>query len=140
MFYMWLILSIILILVEIFTVGIITVFMALSALIIAGLSLIGFDIYQQIIFFVLLSLLLIIAARPLLLQYVNKKIVKTNANTLIGKEFIVYESIDNFKNQGKIKINDLVWMAKSDDERLIEKGSLVQVIAIDGVKLIVKKI
>ena len=41
---------------------------------------------------------------------------------------------------GQIKIGTEVWSAKSEDESVIEENSKVEVVKIDGVKAVVKKI
>ena len=65
------------------------------------------------------------------------KIVPTNADTLIGAQAVVIESIDNLQAKGQVKIRGQIWTARSADENLIyETGAVVTVLAIEGVKLI----
>lgn len=38
---------------------------------------------------------------------------------------------------GQVKVNGEIWSAKTEDESKIEKGTEIEVLKIDGVKLIV---
>ena len=46
---------------------------------------------------------------------------KTNMDIYIDKEFKLLEGCD-FENNGSIKINDVVWTAKSENGQKIEKN------------------
>ena len=65
------------------------------------------------------------------------KIVPTNADALIGAQAVVIEAINNLHAQGQVKIRGQVWTARSSEEGVTyEKGEVVSVLAIEGVKLI----
>ena len=91
----------------------------------------------QIMIFIILSVILLLLTRPLAKKLMNKTIVPTNADSLIGQIGQVIESIDNFKSQGRVAIDGLDWSARSDDGGKIEKGTNVVVKKITGVRLIV---
>ena len=61
-------------------------------------------------------------------------------NSLIGKKAVVIQKIDNLSQTGQVRINDIEWMARteSDGEKIPEE-SVVEIEAVRGVKLIVKK-
>ena len=64
-----------------------------------------------------------------------------NVYTILGKKAIVTQSIDNIKGQGQIKIDGDMWSARNDDgEETIAEGDTVEVIRIEGVKAMVRKI
>ena len=86
------------------------------------------------------SAVLLFLTRPLAVKYLNKGAVHTNADSLIGKEAVVTEKIDNLKSTGAVQVNGQVWTARSvNPEHSIEKDEIVMVRAIEGVKLIVGK-
>lgn len=61
-------------------------------------------------------------------------------NSLIGKRAVVIQKIDNLSQMGQVRINDIEWMARSEsDEETIPEKSVVEIEAVQGVKLIVKK-
>ena len=94
----------------------------------------------QLIVFVVLSAALIIGLRPIakkfLLRHMNEK---TNTDTFIGKKvYMITEA--SFGTLGSVKIADVVWSAVPEDEtETIEAGAVVEVLAIRGNKLIVKR-
>ena len=68
----------------------------------------------------------------------NKSTLKTNVDSLAGEQGIVSETIDNLEATGKVKLNDVFWMARSEDGSIINEGTVVEIVRVDGVKLIVK--
>ena len=70
-------------------------------------------------------------------KYLNPKIQKTNADSLVGKECPVTEGICNLRSQGQVKVNGMTWSARSADDSEVPAGSIVRIERIEGVKLIV---
>lgn len=61
-------------------------------------------------------------------------------NSLIGKKAVVIQKIDNLSQTGQVRINDIEWMARTEsDGETIQEESVVEIEAVRGVKLIVKK-
>ena len=58
-------------------------------------------------------------------------------DSLIGKEGIVKQEINNIEAQGVVKLNGMDWTARSVDGTNIPEGEKVLVDSIDGVKLMV---
>lgn len=68
----------------------------------------------------------------------NESRVKTNVNSMIGKEGRVTETIDNYNQKGIVIINGLEWTARSSrDDLIIPEGSKVVINEIKGVKVFV---
>lgn len=136
----WLILFVILLVIEIFTMGLTTVWFAGGALIAFILAFVGFDLPVQIIVFLLVSIALLVITRPIAMKYFNQERQRTNAESLIGQKAIVLEKIDTLRGVGCVEVNGLEWSAKTDElEDTIEAGEIVVIEGIQGVKLIVKK-
>ena len=139
MLYIWLTLAIVFAITEVVTVGLTTIWFSLGALVSLLLVICGVDnITVQIVVFVLVSLLSLIATRPLVKKYINKKVQPTNADRCIGKEAFVTEEINNVLSKGAVKVNGVEWSARSEDNSVIEIGEKVKIISIDGVKVIVQ--
>lgn len=136
----WLILFIILLVIEIATLGLTTIWFAAGALVAFIAAVLGLGVGIQIILFFLSSLILLIFTRPIAVKYLNKTRTKTNAESLLGKTAVVTESIDNLRNMGTAVVNGQEWTARalSDDIR-IEKDMEVTIIEIKGVKLMVEE-
>lgn len=137
----WLIISAVLIVTEIMTLGLTTIWFAAGALVAAVGAYIGIGIIGQLLLFIVVSVILLALTRPLAIKYLNDKTVRTNADSLIGEIAIVTEDIDNIAGKGAAKIQGEEWTARStEDETMIEKGEKVKILKISGVKLIVSKI
>ena len=58
----------------------------------------------------------------------------------IGQEAVVTQYIDNLHSSGEVVVNGQHWSARSvNPEHTIEKGEVVMIRSIEGVKLIVGK-
>ena len=66
--------------------------------------------------------------------------MKTNAYSIIGKKGIVISKINNIEGNGQVKIDGDVWSAKSVDDTDIPKDTEIEIVEIDGVKAVVKKV
>lgn len=136
---LWLVVVIISIGVEAFTLGLTSIWFAggaLAALVAAAFSL---PISVQIVIFFAVSLLLLYFTRPIAVKYFNKDRVKTNAESLVGRQAIVISEIDNLQGIGQVTVAGQEWTARSvDDDVKLAVGTVVDIMAINGVKLMVK--
>lgn len=139
MVWVWLALLVLFIITEVATVQLTTIWFAGGALIAMLLSAFGVkSIVIQVIAFLAVSIILLLATRPLVKKYINKKSQPTNADRCIGEKAVVTEEINNLLGKGTAKINGVEWTARSENDENIELGTTVTVVKIDGVKLIVK--
>lgn len=136
----WLILLIICIGIEIPTMGLTTIWFAGGALVAIFAAVIGAPIWLQAVLFIVVSLLLLFFTRPIAVKYFNKDRVKTNVESMVGRQAIVISEIDNLQGIGQVTVGGQEWSARSADERVnIAVGAVVTVVAINGVKLIVRE-
>lgn len=136
----WLILLVILIIIELMTMALTTVWFAGGALVAAIVAGFGGSVGLQLIVFVLVSLILLIFTRPVAVKYFNKDHTRTNSESLVGKQAIVISEIDNIEGIGQATVGGQEWTARSvDDAVKLPVGAVVYIRAIDGVKLIVEE-
>lgn len=136
----WLVLFVALLIIEILTMGLTTIWFAGGAIIAYVLAFVGFDLPVQIIVFLLASILLLVLTRPIAVKFFNQQRQRTNAESLIGQKAIVREDIDTLRGVGRVEVNGMEWSAKTDEqEDTIETGTIVVIEGIQGVKLIVRK-
>ena len=95
-------------------------------------------IWQVVIFFAA-SLVCLAMIRPMASQYLRGNIVATNADRVIGRHVQLLKDITG-ETWGELKVNGVVWNASSVDGHPIGGGSLVEIVAIEGAKLLVKKL
>jgi membrane protein implicated in regulation of membrane protease activity len=135
----WLILFAVLLVIEIFTMGLTTIWFAGGALIAALGAWIGFPLWLQIVLFVLVSVALLIFTRPITVKYFNKSRTRTNADRAIGEHAVVAEKIDNLLGVGRVMIKGVDWSARAeDDTKMYDVGQTVTVVRIEGVTAIVE--
>lgn len=136
----WLIIFMILLVIEILTMGLTTIWFAGGALAAFLIGVIGFGLKVQIVTFLAVSIVLLVLTRPVAVKYFNRERQKTNAERLIGQRAYVLEEIDTMKSVGRVEIQGLEWSAKTDEpDGKIAKDKVVVVEGIQGVKLIVRE-
>lgn len=136
----WLVLFVVLLIIEILTMGLTTVWFAGGALVAFILAYVGFGLPVQIIVFLLVSIILLILTRPIAIKFFNKERQKTNAESLIGQKAVVLETIDTIHGTGRVEVNGMEWSAKVDEASYtVDAGEIVVIEGIQGVKLIVRK-
>ena len=136
---LWLIVVAVMLIVEIFTMGLTTIWFSLGAVVAAIASNMGASMWMQIILFAVVSVVVMLLVRPFAMKVMNKEKAKTNLDEMIGELAVVIETIDNQKEQGLVKFRGVEWMARSTDNSVIEKEQVVVVDSVSGVKLMVKK-
>ena len=143
MAWTWLIIAIALTVLELFTYQFVSIWFAFGGFITTIITAIFPDlgIGWQISVFVISSLIMLFATRPLVRKLLSKrsKDHETNLQLVLGKDAVVVEDINNIEGRGAIKINGLVWSARSESGEDISAGEIVVINKIDGNKTIVNK-
>ena len=135
----WLILFIILIVIEIFTMGLTTIWFAGGALAALLMAFIGLSLPVQVGVFIIVSVILLVVTRPIAVKYFNKERLKTNADSLIGQQALVLQDVDTLHAAGLVEVNGQEWSARTEEPNgFIPKDRIVLIEGIRGVKLIVK--
>jgi len=134
---MWFIAMVAMLGVELATVSLTSIWFALGALAALIAALCGAPIWLQVVWFLVVSVLALIATRPLVKKYINGKTTPTNADMLMGQTCVVTEPISNLSETGAVKIGGKVWTARSEDGTVFAPGEKVVAVRIEGVKLIV---
>lgn len=137
MWYVWLILAGIFLIGEVLTSGFLIFWFSLGSLIAMIVSLFIPNVTVQTAIFLISSVILILATKPLIKKFANTKTVKTNAQAIIGKKGLVTKDINSIKATGQVKIEGELWSAIGKDDMDIPKGTEVKVNEIKGVKVIV---
>ncbi|GFI08094.1 hypothetical protein IMSAGC007_00538 [Lachnospiraceae bacterium] len=136
----WLILFIVLLVIEIITLGLTTIWFAGGALTAFVLSMLEVPPTVQWAVFCAVSLILLFATRPWAVRYFNsQKKEKTNVDSLIGRTAVVTSEIRNLEGKGEVFVNGLTWTARAgEDSLVIKEDTHVTITAVQGVKLIVE--
>ena len=136
----WLVVLVVLVIIELLTMGLTTVWFAGGALIATIATLFHAPLALQVILFLIVSAVLLFFTRPLAVKYFNKDRVRTNAESLVGRQAIVISEIDNLQGIGQVNVGGMEWSARTrmDGVRL-PVGTVTTVLAINGVKLVVEE-
>lgn len=137
----WLAILIILVVIEIFTLGLTTIWFAGGALLAIVVAALGGPVWLQIMIAAVVSGVLLFFTRPIAMKYFNRDRERTNAESLVGRQAIVISEINNLQGIGQVTINGMEWTARSIvDGQTIEAGEIVIIRGINGVKLLVERL
>ena len=136
----WVVALVVFLIVEAVTAGLVSIWFVFGSLVALICAPLGAAVWLQIFWFVIVSVATLVLTRPLVKRYVDSRSVATNADRSIGRTAVVTERIDNLAATGAVKLDGVVWTARSTDDAVaIETGERVTVRAIEGVKLIVER-
>jgi len=133
----WLAIILLLVVIEVSTVQLTTVWFVVSGIISMILSIFINSIEIQFAIFVIGGIVLLFTTRPYLMKKLKVKESRTNLDRVIGMNGVVTQDIEKL-SPGEVKVDGKRWTAISDKE--IKKGKVVEILKIEGVKLKVKEI
>ena len=134
----WLIAMIVLLVIEGIVPGLVSIWFAAGALIALISALFGAPLWMQVMWFLLVSIVLLVLTRPLAKKYVNSRVTATNADRLIGMDCLVTEDVDNLRGTGAVTVDGKTWTARmADQDSKALKGTIVRAERIEGVRIIV---
>lgn len=136
----WLVIFLVLLIIEIMTLGLTTIWFAFGAIGAFIASLFNAGIVIEVIIFLIISIITLLITRPIAVKYFSKDKIKTNVEGIIGKYAVVTEAIVDGNSNGKAKLNGEIWTARSYDGSYIQIDETVEIMEVEGVKLIVKKV
>jgi len=134
MWVFWLVATGIFFVGEMLTTGFLIFWLGVGSIIALLVSLFTSNLVIQTAAFVLSSIILIFATKPLTDKFSKKDFVATNVYTLNGKKGIVIEEINPTIGKGQIKVGGEIWSAICDENIVIQKDSEVEIVRIQGVK------
>lgn len=140
MVWVWLAAFVLAIIIEACTQDFVSIWFAVGSLV----SLIINDfipIWGEIIVFAVVSFVSLILTRPLVKKMTERSTRYTNVDEFVGKRVRVEREITKF-DAGEIKINGIIYSAvlMENVEDGIEVDKIVEIVALKGNKVVVKKI
>lgn len=132
----WLVLVIVLAIIELVTVNLLTIWFCFSGVVALIASFYIDNVAVVATIFALLGIFLLFTTRPILKEYLptQKRVLKLEK--LIGKYGVVTKDISD-DEEGQVKVSNRKYPAISDKK--LSVGTEIEVVNIDGLKLIVKK-
>ena len=141
MFWVWLGVIVVTAILEFVTMELVSIWFTAGAIIpfiMAATNSVRWEI--QLAVFVVLSAILVASLRSVTKKFLLRNSnEKTNINALIGQKHRMLSRTD-FETIGSVRINDVVWSVSGEDQQTIEKDEIVEIVKVEGNKLIVKKV
>jgi membrane protein implicated in regulation of membrane protease activity len=134
----WSILLVAAVIAEFGTQQLVSIWFAAGSIVALITAAVGGSEMVQLVVFTAVSLVLLIFTRPILQKFLRFEIRDTNAKADLGKNAVVIQEIDPQKGTGRARLGDVEWRAVSSDSCIIQVGSVVKVLDIDGTRLIVE--
>lgn len=125
--------------IEALTAGLVSIWFVAGALAALVAALLDTSFLVQLALFAVVSAIALAATRPLVRKMTTGKIVPTNADRVLGQEAKVTETIDNENSTGAVYADGKTWTARSADDTVIRRGSVVVIERMEGVRLFVKE-
>lgn len=137
----WLVIFVLMIIIEAMGPNLVSIWFAVGALVSLILSFIpGVPWWVELIVFVAVSAITLLALRPVFKKYLKKNTYQSNIDSFTGKRGYVIEEI-TYLTPGTVKIGDVKWNAvPADKDEKISVNAVIEVVAVNGNKLIVKKV
>ncbi len=136
----WIVLALIFFAAEIFTAGFVLLCFGFGALAAAGLAFFGLGLTWQLLAFIVVSSAAVLLSRPFAERVTSKGPQDVAGDRVLGKRAVVLQAIDPIANTGMVRVDTEEWRAESVDHSPIAKDSVVEVVAVEGVRLQVRRI
>jgi membrane protein implicated in regulation of membrane protease activity len=141
---LWIVLGVILIITETFTLGFVLLWFGIGALAAALVGLLGFGVVSQFLVFAIVSIALTALSRTIFAKYYSHgddEQIKTGIDSLPGQIGTVTISSKGALREGAVKVYGSTWTAFPElgEEPLME-GEKVEVIRVQGSSIYVKRI
>ena len=136
----WFVLMVVFLIVEAACpIHLVSIWFAAGSLVAMLVSFLGGPLWLQITAFLVVSCLLVALLWPFIKKFLRPRLEKTNVDAVIGSKGVVTVTIDNTAAAGQIRLGAMEWTARSTTGAVIEKGTVVHVDRIEGVKAFVSE-
>lgn len=138
----WIVIGVIFIVAEIFTLGFVLLWFGIGALLAGLMNLLGFGYVTQFLVFAIVSAVLTALSRRILVKFLNTGTeVAIGIEALPGKIGIVTESSKGVLNEAAVKVYGSVWRAYPEEgEEPLNQGEKVMITRIEGASIYVRKV
>ena len=124
---------------EIVIPGLVTIWLALAALILTAISFFIKNPNIEFVIFTVLSIVFVIFTRPVLKKYLEDK--KTNFSSKMGGQELKIEKVVDLESPKKVyevKFKGVIWKGVSSE--IFREGEIVKIEDFEGNKIILEKI
>ncbi len=138
--FVWAFAAVALVGLEFATVSLVSIWFAVGALAAFFTAIFTDAVWIQLVVFTVVSIVMLLCTRPFVKRFLQNKKTATNADSLIGKTCTVIKEIGPEDILGRVKKDDVYWLAFSLDPKVcFAEGEQAVIAAIDGNKLCLAK-
>ncbi|HHW86954.1 MAG TPA: NfeD family protein [Chloroflexi bacterium] len=134
----WAAMGIIFLIAELFTTGFFLFCFGIGAAAAALLAYLGVDPFIQVAAFIGVSGVAVLLTRPLTRRLNEQHKNFVGSDRVLEKRAIVLTEINPSLGAGLVRVDAEEWRATSEDGRVIAKDTIVEVIRIEGTRLVVR--
>ncbi len=136
---LWIVVAVVMALIEALSLGMFTMWFVVGAIAALVAQLLGFGAVVQIIVFLVVSVVLLVALRPYALKHRNRG--EAAEPSLTGQSARVIIDIPADGTPGRVETADrMTWAALSATGEAIEFGARVHIVGQESIKLLVERI
>ena len=136
---LWIIIAVVFGIIEVATLGILTIWFALGALAAAVAAILGAGVPLQIILFFVISIALLYFTRPLAEKYLKIGKHKTNVESLVGPRAVVLQGFGPGQ-AGRARVRGQEWACEAADRKEgFAEGEEAVIVRIEGVRLLLQR-
>lgn len=139
MVIVWLAICIIALILEAITTEIVSIYFSFGAIVAMICAIFEMSFWPQVWIYIAVVAITLFTTRPLFLKYLKSNEIKTNVDALIGKRFKLSKAITS-DERGELIISGITWSTTTNDNSSIDENETVEILSLEGSKLIVKKI
>lgn len=140
--HIWMVIGIVCVIIEIFDPAFFFLALGIGAIATALVALapvVAGNVVLQVVIFAVFSFIAFLLMRKLGRKVLSNPGTETNVNALIGKIGTVTRDIP-LEGKGYVKIGGEEWSAVEQESRAVLQGARVEVLAIDGNKVVVRQV
>ncbi len=134
----WAAMALIFLIAELFTTGFFLVCFGIGAAAAAVLAYLGVDPFIQVVAFIAVSGVAVLLTRPLTRRLNEQQKNFVGSDRVLEKRAIVLTEINPPLGAGMVRVDAEEWRATSEDGRIIAKDEIVEVLRIEGTRLVVR--
>lgn len=123
---------------EIFTAGFFLMCFGFGAVGAALAAMFGVEPIWQMVIFVALSALTLAFVRPFATRVSRQTQNEVGIDRVLGKRAVVIDEIDPLRGKGIVRVAQEEWRAESENGERIPKDAEVEIIGVQGTRLLVK--
>ncbi|MBW7884617.1 MAG: NfeD family protein [Caldilineaceae bacterium] len=136
--WVWVALALIFLIAELFTTGFFLICFGVGAAASAVLAFFNVDPFVQLFAFIVISGVAVLLTRPIARRFNERGQNFVGSDRVLGQTAIVLTPINPAEGSGMVRVKTEEWRAISESGQPIPKDVIVEVLRIDGTRLVVR--